>query len=93
MEWHPATREFVVAWDDGDETGTTQPYALVCLDVAPDMDDVGIGSVVMFPQAQYSFTDKNGVTRTGIDRYHEVCGKMPDDTPRATSGAIASTVR
>ena len=66
-----ARREFSVAWDDGDESGTVQPYRLVCRNAVPPGDAIGVGSTVLFAQATYYFIDRHGTRHEGLDRYHE----------------------
>ena len=60
--------EYTVDWDDGDPSGRTQPYNQVALDIVPDPDDVGVGSIVFFPQGSYGSTEGNN---SGGQRYHE----------------------
>lgn len=62
------TMEYTVNWDDLDLSGRTQPFNQVALDVIPDPDDVGVGSIVFFPQGHYSGIAGNNV---GGLRYHE----------------------
>ena len=62
------TLKYEVNWDDGDPSGRIQPYNQVAVDVVPDADDVGVGSVIFFPQGSYSGTTGNN---TGGVRYHE----------------------
>jgi len=71
VEFDAAAREFVVAWDDGDASGTRQPYDKVCLNDEPGADDVAVSTIVMFPQGKYQFSDQSGAVRQGLDRYHE----------------------
>ena len=66
--FNPETMEYTVNWDDGDPSGRTQPFNQVALDVIPDPDDVGAGSIVFFPQGHYGGTEGNDV---GGQRYHE----------------------
>ena len=40
----------------------------MALDVVPDISEVGVGSIVIFPQGQYGATDGNN---TGGRRYHQ----------------------
>ena len=60
--------EYTVDWDDGDQTGRIQAYDQVALDIVPDPDDVGEGSIIFFPQGSYGGTIGNN---TGGLRYHE----------------------
>lgn len=60
--------EYTVDWDDGDLSGRVQPYDQVALDVVPDPDDVGIGSIVFFPQGTYHGSEGSN---SGGQRYHE----------------------
>ena len=65
-------REFKLSWDDGDTSGTVQPCHLVYADVPPAAFEVGIGSIVLFPQGTYSHSDATDETeRSGLLRYHE----------------------
>ena len=60
--------EYTVDWDDGDLTGRIQAFDQVALDIVPDPDDVGEGSIIFFPQGSYGSTIGNN---TGGLRYHE----------------------
>lgn len=60
--------EYTVNWDDGDPTGRIQAYDQVALDIVPDPDDVGEGSIIFFPQGAYGGTVGNN---TGGERYHQ----------------------
>lgn len=62
------TLQYTVDWDDGDPSGKVQPYDQVALDIVPDPDDVGVGSIVFFPQGTYRGTEGNN---SGGQRYHE----------------------
>ena len=62
------TLEYTVDWDDGDPSGRVQPYDQVALDIVPDPDDVGVGSIIFFPQGKYRGTEGNN---EGGQRYHE----------------------
>ncbi|XP_065068672.1 uncharacterized protein LOC135693983 [Rhopilema esculentum] len=66
--FNTSTLEYTVNWDDGDPSGRVQPYNQVALDLLPDSDDVGVGSIIFFPQGNYKGTEGNN---TGGERYHE----------------------
>jgi hypothetical protein len=42
-----------VNWDDGDSTGRTMAYSLVAMDLAPERNEIAVGSRVVFPQGRY----------------------------------------
>ncbi|KAJ1628883.1 hypothetical protein T492DRAFT_134592 [Pavlovales sp. CCMP2436] len=65
VSFDKGSREFEVAWQDGDTTHTTQQFDRVFLDVEPDADEVGVGTRVLFPQGRYTY---NGVS---CARYNE----------------------
>ena len=46
------TCEYTVDWDDGDPTGRIQKYCDVAIDKTPPEDEIGIGTVVLFPQVR-----------------------------------------
>ena len=68
VSFNSSSLEYTVDWDDGDPSGRVQPYNQVALDTVPDPDDVGVGSIVFFPQGKYGATEGNN---TGGQRYHE----------------------
>lgn len=72
-----STAQFTLAWDDGDKSGTVQPYELVCVDAPPSVDEVGVGTVVLFPQGKYFFIDTEGVRKENLDRFHEGAHARP----------------
>ncbi|XP_076821216.1 uncharacterized protein LOC143468110 [Clavelina lepadiformis] len=63
-----ATMTYTVTWDDGDPTGREQSYKDVALDVTPSIEEIGIGTIVLFSQGSYGGTDGNN---TGGARYHQ----------------------
>ena len=68
VDFNSSSLEYTVAWDDRDPSGRVQPYNQVALDIVPEPDDVGAGSIVFFPQGKYGGTEGNN---TGGQRYHE----------------------
>ena len=48
---------FTVNWNDGDQTGKEVHYDELALDVIPATVDVGVGTVVIFPQGRYRATE------------------------------------
>eukprot|EP00794_Sanderia_malayensis_P015993 gene15993-17604_t len=68
QSFNPETLEYTVNWDDGDPSGRVQAYNCVALDVVPDSDEIGIGTIVFFQQGKYGGTEGNN---TGGKRYHE----------------------
>ena len=68
VNFDKSTMQYTVDWDDGDPSGRVQPYNQVGVDVVPDPDDVGVGSIIFFPQGSYGGTEGNN---TGGERYHE----------------------
>jgi hypothetical protein len=77
VQFDAKAREFEVAWDDGDKTGTRQQYEQVCLNVPPEEDDVAVSTIVYFPQGKYRFEGEQQ-----RDRYHEVRGARVHLVPR-----------
>lgn len=59
---------YTVDWDDGDPTGKVQSYKDVALDEIPTVDQVGVDSIVFFPQGSYGATEGNN---TGGMRFHQ----------------------
>jgi len=66
--FYEETMQYEVHWDDGDPSGTIQSYQDVALDVFPRESDIGIGSIVLFPQGSYGVTENNN---SGGTRYHQ----------------------
>ncbi|RMX53486.1 hypothetical protein pdam_00017081, partial [Pocillopora damicornis] len=62
------TLKYTVDWDDGDPTGKVQSYKDLAIDKIPSEDQVGVDSIVFFPQGGYGATEGNN---TGGVRYHE----------------------
>lgn len=62
------TLKYTVDWDDGDPTGKVQSYKDLAIDKIPSEDQVGLDSIVFFPQGSYGATEGNN---TGGVRYHE----------------------
>ncbi|EGD79508.1 hypothetical protein PTSG_10079 [Salpingoeca rosetta] len=56
-EFNRADLTFTVDFDDGDQTSRVQKVELVALDRTPDADEIGVGSVVLFPQGRYRGND------------------------------------
>lgn len=57
-----------IEWDDGDSSGRVQSFNQVAKDIPPEVDDLGVGSIVFFRQGGYGGTEGNN---TGGSRYHE----------------------
>lgn len=53
VSFDKATMAYTVDWEDGDATGRSVPYDALAMDVAPDPEDLGVGSIVIFPQGEY----------------------------------------
>ena len=54
------TLMYTVDWDDGDPTGRAQKYHDVALDKTPAEDEIGVGTLVLFPQVgDYSISPRN----------------------------------
>eukprot|EP00040_Diaphanoeca_grandis_P012497 m.63352 g.63352 ORF g.63352 m.63352 type:complete len:777 (-) comp23271_c0_seq1:260-2590(-) len=74
-----STTQFTVAWDDGGTDGTIMDFDKVALDemdARPTIDEIGMGTKVLFPQGQYKGTP--GKNERGI-RWHEgVIEKIED---------------
>lgn len=62
------TMSYTVNWDDGDPTGRVQSYKDLAIDEVPTVDQVGVDSIVFFPQGSYGATDGNN---TGGMRFHQ----------------------
>ena len=48
---------YTVSWHDGDQTGKEVHYDELALDATPATVDVGVGTVVIFPQGRYRATE------------------------------------
>ena len=57
---------YTVDWDDGDPSGRVQPFDQVAFDQAPELDDIGVCTIIFFPEGKY--VDNQNCTRV---RYHE----------------------
>ena len=68
VNFDKASMKYEVDWDDGDTSGRVKDYNQVAIDVVPDADDIGVGSIIFFPQGSYSGTKGNN--KGGV-RYHE----------------------
>nr|XP_039270005.1 uncharacterized protein LOC120344759 [Styela clava] len=68
VEFDPTDLVYTVDWDDGDPSGRVQSYQDVAKDVIPDSSEIGVGSIVIFPQGSYGETEGNN---TGGERYHQ----------------------
>lgn len=62
------TMTYTVNWDDGDPTDRVQSYRDLGLDEIPTEDEVGVDSVVFFPQGSYGATEGNN---SGGMRFHQ----------------------
>lgn len=62
------TMSYTVDWDDGDPTGKVQSYKDVAIDKIPSEDQVGVDSIVLFPQGSYGATEGNNI---GGMRFHQ----------------------
>eukprot|EP00049_Salpingoeca_infusionum_P024612 m.16389 g.16389 ORF g.16389 m.16389 type:complete len:777 (-) comp7072_c0_seq2:261-2591(-) len=59
----PDSLTFTVDFDDGDTTGREQKVEHVAVNKIPDVTDVGVGSIVFFPQGRYAGSgDRQGGT-------------------------------
>ena len=61
-------QDFAVAWDDGDSTGTEMGFDRVALDSTPKEDEIGVGTIVLFPQGRYRATEGSN---EGGERWHQ----------------------
>ena len=48
------TLMYTVNWDDGDPSGRVQKYFNVALNRTPAEDEIGMGTLVLFPQVRFS---------------------------------------
>ncbi|KAJ7352717.1 hypothetical protein OS493_034322 [Desmophyllum pertusum] len=62
------TMSYTVDWDDGDPTGKVQSYKDLAIDEIPSEDQVGVDSIVFFPQGSYGATAGNNI---GGMRFHQ----------------------
>ena len=46
------TLMYTVNWDDGDPSGRVQKYFNVAQNKTPNEDDIGMGTLVLFPQVR-----------------------------------------
>ena len=63
------TYKYTIDWDDQDPSGRVIDYFNLALDRIPDEDEVGMGTIVLFPQGAYR--GQEGV-RLGGQRWHQV---------------------
>ena len=68
QSFDPVSTGFVVSWDDGDSTGREMEFDRVALDSTPKEDEVGVGTIVLFPQGRYKGTAGNNA---GGERWHQ----------------------
>ena len=68
VSYNTVTMTYTVDWDDGDPTGREAMFNEIAIDVAPELDDIGVGSYIFFPQGSYVGTEGNNI---GGKRYHE----------------------
>ena len=61
-----ASMTYTVDWDDGDPSGRVQPFDQVAFDQAPELDDIGVCTIIFFPEGKY--VDNQNCTHV---RYHE----------------------
>ena len=61
-----ASMTYTVDWDDGDPSGRVQPFDQVAFDQAPELDDIGVCTIIFFPEGKY--VDNQNCTRV---RYNE----------------------
>eukprot|EP00039_Didymoeca_costata_P030589 m.30333 g.30333 ORF g.30333 m.30333 type:complete len:853 (+) comp8195_c0_seq1:160-2718(+) len=57
--FNPADMTFTVNWADNDVSHRTQPVKLVALDRTPSVEDIGIGTHIIFPQGRYRQDERN----------------------------------
>ncbi|XP_031566879.1 uncharacterized protein LOC116301857 [Actinia tenebrosa] len=62
------TLEYTVNWDDNDPSGRHETYKNVAIDTIPSPDQIGVDSIVFFPQGSYGATLGNN---TGGGRFHQ----------------------
>lgn len=55
----------VMSWDDGDASSTELPCSAVFADVPPAVDDVGIGTIVLFPHGSGAQGDASAHYQAG----------------------------
>ena len=63
---------FTIYWDDGGRRGREQPFDQVAKDFSPERDDIGVGTLVFFPQGSYGRMEgenEGEVTRVNDDPY------------------------
>ena len=68
VSYNRYTMTFTINWDDGGRRGREQPFNQVAKDFPPERDDIGVGTLVFFPQGSYGATE--GENEGGV-RYHE----------------------
>ena len=66
-EFDAKSMTYTVDWDDDDPVGRVQPFDHVALDEPPEMDDIGVGTIIFFPQGAYVSEEIN----SECARYHE----------------------
>jgi len=65
---HRDTLKYEIDWDDGDTTGRIVDYYNLAIDRSPVEDELGIGSIILFPQGGYS---AGASQLTGGERWHQ----------------------
>ena len=50
VSFEVTTLMYTVNWDDGDPSGRVQKYFNVALNRTPGEDEIGMGTLVLFPQ-------------------------------------------
>ena len=60
--------KYEIDWDDGDTTGRIVDVENVALDQIPEEGELGVGSVVLFPQGDYQARQTH---ETGGKRWHQ----------------------
>ncbi|XP_065668500.1 uncharacterized protein LOC136088541 isoform X3 [Hydra vulgaris] len=82
VDFNPSFLIYTVNWDDNDPTGREVMFNEIAIDVPPDPDYIGVGSLIFFPQGSYVGTEGNNI---GGKRYHE--GKVTS-IKRSVSGLL-----
>ncbi|XP_028403846.1 uncharacterized protein LOC114526443 isoform X2 [Dendronephthya gigantea] len=58
------TLAYTVSWDDGDPSDRVQNYLNVSSNTTPNDDEIKVGTLVLFPQGQYTSAAGNGISGT-----------------------------
>ena len=66
VSYNNITMKYTVDWDDSDLTQKEAMFNEIAVDIAPEINDVGVGSFIIFPQGSYTKGNNNEEKR-----YHE----------------------